>query len=163
MVPETGYLYVRATTEGAAAIRAGDTVTCQTFQADALMFEGSGATVSQNRVIGYPIVVINTLDSVVQVGDIVSVAKSLQGDWSTVNSRPMRLFRFVLKGSLSSGTANADILLMNGTDTTVDDIVRDPLAIFDLLETGDPGLCLRQDGLYWVIQAPCPDSGSGSE
>jgi len=34
--------------------------------------------------------------------------------------------------------------------------VLDPLGIFDSLVTGSPGLCIRQDGIYYVIQAPCP-------
>lgn len=68
-----------------------------------------------------------------------------------------RLFRFTLNESLASGTADADILLMDGTDTGIDATVRDPLGIFVGLTTvGSAGLCLRQNGLYYVIQAPCP-------
>ena len=68
-----------------------------------------------------------------------------------------RLFRFTLNASLASGTADADIIEMDGTDTGIDDDVLDPLGIFATLVTvGDAGLCLRQDGSYYVIQAECP-------
>jgi hypothetical protein len=67
------------------------------------------------------------------------------------------LYRFTLNESLADGTADADILEMDGTDTTIDATVRDPLGIFaTLVNVGDPGLCLLQGGLYYVIQAPCP-------
>ena len=67
------------------------------------------------------------------------------------------LYRFTLNGSLASGTADADILLMDGTDTGTDATVRDPLGIFAALVTiGDAGLCVLQDGNYYVIQASCP-------
>jgi hypothetical protein len=67
-----------------------------------------------------------------------------------------RLYRFTLNASLASGTADADILEMDGTDTGIDATVRDPLGIFvDLTTVGDAGLCLYQDGKYYVIQAPC--------
>jgi hypothetical protein len=67
------------------------------------------------------------------------------------------LFRFTLNASLASGTADADIIQMDGTDTGIDDTVRDPLGIFaSLTAVGDSGLCLRQNGLYYVIQAICP-------
>ena len=68
-----------------------------------------------------------------------------------------KLFRFTLNASLASGTADADILLLDGTDTGIDATVRDPLGIFATLTTvGNAGLCLRQGGLYYVIQAACP-------
>ena len=70
----------------------------------------------------------------------------------------VKLFRFTLNASLASGTADADILLMDGTDTGTDATVRDPLGIFaSLVTVGDAGLCLRQNGLYYVIQAACPE------
>lgn len=68
----------------------------------------------------------------------------------------LALYRFTLNEALTTGTADADILEMDGTDTTIDDDVLDPLGIFDTLTNGDPGLCLKQDGNYYVIQAPCP-------
>lgn len=67
------------------------------------------------------------------------------------------LYRFTLNASLASGTADADILEMDGTDTTIDADVLDPLGIFaSLTAVGSPGLCLLQNGSYYVIQAPCP-------
>lgn len=67
-----------------------------------------------------------------------------------------KLYRFTLNESWTSGAADADILEMDGTDTTIDADVLDPLGIFSALTTGDAGLCMRQNGLYYVIQAPCP-------
>lgn len=68
-----------------------------------------------------------------------------------------RLYRFTLNASLASGTADADILEMDGTDTTIDDDVLDPLGIFaSLTSVGAAGLCILQDGKYYVIQAACP-------
>jgi hypothetical protein len=58
---------------------------------------------------------------------------------------------------LASGTADADILEMDGTDTGIDATVRDPGGTFATLVTvGDSGQCLYQDGKYYVIQANCP-------
>ena len=68
-----------------------------------------------------------------------------------------RLYRFTLNASLASGTADADILEMDGTDTGIDATVRDPLGIFaSLTAVNSAGLCLYQDGKYYVIQAACP-------
>jgi hypothetical protein len=67
------------------------------------------------------------------------------------------LYRFTLNASLASGTADADILLMDGTDTGIDADVLDPVGIFATLVTvGDAGLCILQSGVYYVIQAKCP-------
>lgn len=67
-----------------------------------------------------------------------------------------RLYRFTLNASLASGTAAADLLEMDGTDTGIDVTVRDPLGIFAALTAVDrAGLCLYQDGKYYVIQASC--------
>lgn len=67
------------------------------------------------------------------------------------------LYRFTLNASLASGTADADILEMDGTDTGLDEDVLDPLGIFSsLTSVGDAGLCLLQNGSYYVIQAVCP-------
>lgn len=71
----------------------------------------------------------------------------------------VRLYRFTLNANLNTGTADADILQMDGTDTTLDEDVLDPLGIFDTLVNGDPGICVLQGGAYYVIQAPCSGSG----
>lgn len=68
----------------------------------------------------------------------------------------IRLYRFTLNADLTSGTADADILEMDGTDTGIDDDVLDPLGIFAILTTGDAGYCIKQAGIYYVIQADCP-------
>jgi hypothetical protein len=75
---------------------------------------------------------------------------------SNSSSSGMRLYRFTLNEAWSSGAADADILQMDGTDTGIDADVLDPLGIFSTLSNGDAGLCLLQDGSYYVIQAPCP-------
>lgn len=68
----------------------------------------------------------------------------------------IRLYRFTLNASLAGGTADADIIEMDGTDTTIDDTVRDPEGIFAALTTvGDSGLCKMQDNKFYVIQAGC--------
>ena len=66
------------------------------------------------------------------------------------------LYRFTLNEDFVSGVADADILEMDGTDTTIDADVLDPLGIFATIGNGDAGLCLLQNGSYYVIQAPCP-------
>jgi hypothetical protein len=63
----------------------------------------------------------------------------------------VRLYRFTLNAAWSSGAADADILEMDGTDTGIDDDVRDPLGIFTHLTTNSAGLCVFQDGKYYVI------------
>ena len=69
----------------------------------------------------------------------------------------MQLYRFTLNASLASGTADADIIEMDGTDTGLDRNVLDPLGIFDTLGIGDAGICVLQNSNYYVIQAPCPE------
>jgi hypothetical protein len=67
------------------------------------------------------------------------------------------LYRLTLNASLATGTADADILNMDGSDTGLDEDVLDPLGIFaSLVNVDDAGLCLLQNGSYYVIQAPCP-------
>lgn len=68
-----------------------------------------------------------------------------------------RLWRFTLNESLADGTASSDLLTMSGTDTGFDVTINDPLGIFAALTAGtEAGLCLEQDGLFYVIQAVCP-------
>ena len=66
------------------------------------------------------------------------------------------LYRFTLNEDFAGGAADADILEMDGTDTGIDADVQDPLGIFATIGNGDAGLCLLQNGSYYVIQAPCP-------
>lgn len=92
-------------------------------------------------------------------GSFVVIGADNLGDdvFRVVRDDVARLYRFTLNESLADGTADADILEMDGTDTGIDDTVRDPEGIFATLVTvGDSGLCLYQDGKYYVIQAPCP-------
>jgi hypothetical protein len=65
-------------------------------------------------------------------------------------------WRFTLNEAWTAGVADADILEMDGTDTTTDADVHDPLGIFSTLGNGDPGICFLQGGVYYAIQAPCP-------
>ena len=70
-----------------------------------------------------------------------------------------RLFRFTMNenwGATTAGAADSDILEMDGTDTGIDADVLDPLGTFSTLTSGSAGLCIRQDGKYYAIQAPCP-------
>lgn len=70
-----------------------------------------------------------------------------------------RLYRFTMNenwGATTAGAADSDILEMDGTDTTIDDDVLDPLGIFSSLTSGSAGICFFQDGKYYAIQAPCP-------
>ena len=72
------------------------------------------------------------------------------------NGTGVTFWRFTLNEAWSSGVADADILEMDGTDTTTDADVNDPLGIFADLGSGDAGICFLQGGAYWAIQAPCP-------
>mgnify|MGYP000504183545 CR=1 FL=1 len=70
-----------------------------------------------------------------------------------------RLYRFTLNENMGATTANqadADLLEMDGTDTNIDVDILDPVAIFSSLTSGDAGLCYKQAGNYYVIQAECP-------
>lgn len=66
-----------------------------------------------------------------------------------------RLFRFALTSGWTSGSASATILAMDGT-TIESSTVEDPEGIFSSLGNTDTGLAFKQDGTYYVIQAPCP-------
>jgi len=72
-----------------------------------------------------------------------------------------KLFRFTLNedmGATTSGEAAADILQLDGTDTNTDANVQDTLGIFNTLVDTDPGYCIKQGSLYYIIQAPCSSS-----
>lgn len=66
-----------------------------------------------------------------------------------------RHFRFELLGSLSGGTALAQLYTMTGQQID-DDFVHDPEGIFARLEEGDRGLAVKDCGQFWAIQAKCP-------
>jgi hypothetical protein len=69
------------------------------------------------------------------------------------------LFSFSLSANLSSGIASASIYEMAPTavgDFVETSSVRDHLHIFEDLLSGDTGLCIKQGGYYYVIQANCP-------
>lgn len=66
-----------------------------------------------------------------------------------------RLVRFELTASLASGTGAADFQEMDGTAIS-SDTLRDPEAIFAVLDTGDRGLAMLQGGQYFAVQAKCP-------
>lgn len=80
----------------------------------------------------------------------------LESIWVQREGGGNKLYRFTLNEAWSSNAADADILLMDGTDTGTDADVLDPLGIFADLGSGDAGLCLLQGGVYYVIQAACP-------
>lgn len=68
----------------------------------------------------------------------------------------VRFYRYTLNEDWSAGLADADILELDGTDTTIDADIHDPLGTFSALGNGDAGYCFLQDGEYYAIQAPCP-------
>lgn len=71
----------------------------------------------------------------------------------------LKLYRFTLNEDMGATTANlaeGDVLEMDGTDTTVDASIRDPVGIFASLLNGARGLALAQCGRYYVIQSICP-------
>ena len=73
------------------------------------------------------------------------------------------LYAFTLTANMASKSAAASISTIDGVSTTVleSSTVYDPQDIFAVLETGDSGLCLKQGGKYYIIQANCPADGGG--
>lgn len=70
------------------------------------------------------------------------------------------LFRFTLTSGWTSGSASADIKEISDGTAVESSTVEDPLTIFSdgttgSLISGDDGLCLKQGGSYYAIQAPC--------
>lgn len=82
---------------------------------------------------------------------------SLESEFPEIRARGsgIKLVRFSLLASLTSGTASATIKNMAGTTIETADVL-DPEGIFAELTTSDTGLALRQAGIYYVIQAACP-------
>lgn len=71
----------------------------------------------------------------------------------------VQLFIYRLNEPWSSNAADADIYSIDGadyTDTGEDATVYNPLAEFSSLTTDDFGMCFKQAGKYYAIQAPCP-------
>lgn len=114
-----------------------------------LVEDGSDPTEKRTVKVG------NLWDHVIQNGDFV-FAVPYKSNYLVCAPIGMELYRFTLNVALTTGTADADILLMDGTDTLIDDDVLDPLGIFSTLGIHDAGLCLKYQGKYYVIQAPCP-------
>jgi hypothetical protein len=68
------------------------------------------------------------------------------------------LFAFELTADMTSKAGAADISSIDGISITSleSSTVYDPQNIFATLGTGDTGLCIRQGGKYYIIQANCP-------
>lgn len=65
-------------------------------------------------------------------------------------------FLFTLLEDMDSNPeANATIYTMEDVEVE-DDEVQDPLGIFAELENGARGICVLQNGKYWILQAECP-------
>lgn len=65
-------------------------------------------------------------------------------------------FLFTLLEDMDSNpNANATIFTMEDVELE-DDEVQDPLGIFAELENGARGICVLQNGKYWILQAECP-------
>lgn len=88
--------------------------------------------------------------------ELVQLIGNADTEFTEMRVRPsaLKLVRFELLESLSTGTANATINSMDGDEIDEDDVL-DPEEIFASLTTGDTGLALKQGGKYYVIQAPC--------
>lgn len=69
-----------------------------------------------------------------------------------------RLARFLMTSNWSGTTATATIYDMDGNVIETGATLEDPEAIFAILGTGNRGLCIIQDGRYFIIQANCPTS-----
>lgn len=69
------------------------------------------------------------------------------------------LFAFELTADMASNSAAADISTLDGisTDSLESSTVYDPQNIFSALENGATGLCIKQRGKYYIIQANCPE------
>lgn len=65
------------------------------------------------------------------------------------------LWWFSLTGSLSGGSAAADLKTMAGDDVTGAVTVEDPVGIFGTLGSSDEGICQRVGEKYYVLQAKC--------
>jgi hypothetical protein len=81
----------------------------------------------------------------------------------SIQTLASRTWRFRLNEAFTAGEADADLLDLDGTDTNLDIVVKDPLLIFQTLgvTTDDEGYCEEQidlDGKRWflVIQMECP-------
>jgi len=76
----------------------------------------------------------------------------------------IKLFGFALTSSMSSNSAAADISTLDGISTSSieSSTVYDPQSIFSVLEVGDTGLCVKQGGKYYIVQANCPDDEASS-
>ena len=79
--------------------------------------------------------------------------------WMEGGTRPARLWRFTLNADISGGTAAADLLELDGTDTGVDVTVTDVNGKFAGLKNTCYGLCIEQvdadgDLLYAIIDVP---------
>jgi len=68
------------------------------------------------------------------------------------------LYAFTLTEAITDGEAAAIILELDGVDATnsFNDVVYDPMNIFDTLIENSSGLCIKQGGKYYIIQAKCP-------
>lgn len=66
-----------------------------------------------------------------------------------------RLVQFVMTSDWSGTAADADFSEMTGAFIE-SALLRDPNAIFAVLESGAAGLAMFQGGEYYAIQAKCP-------
>jgi len=96
----------------------------------------------------------DALINMIGMGEVETPGRRLGGGGGSGIS----LFAFELTADMASNSATADISTLDGisTDSLESSTVYDPQAIFGILETGDTGLCIKQGGLYYIIQANCP-------
>jgi hypothetical protein len=71
-----------------------------------------------------------------------------------INQLASRIWRYKLNEQFSSNEASADLIALDGTDTLLDVIVRDPLGVMASALVDDEGMCAEQldvDGERWFI------------
>ena len=75
-------------------------------------------------------------------------------DLSSVSNEYHRVFELTAAVSMGSSSA-ADIRDMDDTTVIETATVYDPVGMFDGLAIGKKGICVRQNGKYYIIQAEC--------
>ncbi len=75
------------------------------------------------------------------------------GRWVIIDNP--KFYRFTLLESLSGGPASATITNMQNQGNITADVI-DSFDIFSDLGIGKRGICVRQNGGYYIIQSECP-------
>lgn len=74
----------------------------------------------------------------------------------TSSDESARMFRYTLnEDSNAPGVTEATIYEMDATEIDDEADLYDPISLMADQESGDYGYCIKQDGKYYAIQAPC--------